>query len=118
MAYNTSKGSRELGDIEFEGDPADTQIDFETDFIALKTNNTQRFIISGSAITAAATITPSEDNSLDLGSPSRHWANVYTGDLHLKNERGDWTVVEEEDCLTVRNNKTGKRYKLAMEEID
>ena len=35
MAYNTSKGARELGDIEFEGDPIDTQIDFEADFIAL-----------------------------------------------------------------------------------
>jgi hypothetical protein len=29
MAYLYSSGSRELGDIEFEGDPDETQIDFE-----------------------------------------------------------------------------------------
>jgi len=36
----------------------------------------------------------------------------------LANERGDWTVVEEEDYLTIKNNKTGKRFKLLMEEIE
>ena len=40
--------------------------------------------------------------------------DIYTGDLHLKNERGDWTLIEEEDCLTMRNNKTGKRYAISM----
>ena len=43
--------------------------------------------------------------------------NVYTGDLHMKNDRGDWTAIEEEDFLSLRNNKTGKRYKIMMEEI-
>ena len=33
-------------------------------------------------------------------------------------ERNDWTVVEEEDYLTIKNNKTGKRFKLLMEEIE
>jgi hypothetical protein len=42
---------------------------------------------------------------------------MYTGDLHLKNERGDWTVIEEEDFLTLTNNKSGKRYKFVLEEI-
>jgi hypothetical protein len=27
-------------------------------------------------------------------------------------------VVEEEDMLTLRNNKSGKWYRMAMEEID
>jgi|TARA_A100001011_G_scaffold394116_3_gene485717 hypothetical protein len=47
-----------------------------------------------------------------------HAANVYTGDLHMKNERGDWTVVEEKDALVVRNNLTGERFKLMMEKIN
>jgi len=38
--------------------------------------------------------------------------------VHLKNERGDWSMVEEEDYLTLINNKTGKRFKLLMEELD
>lgn len=67
-------------------------------------------------------IIPTDDNEFDLGSTTRrfsqvHAANVYTGDLHMKNERGDWTVIEEEDFLRIRNNKTGKSFRLMMEEI-
>ena len=62
-------------------------------------------------------IKPSIDNSENLGSATYRWANIYTSDLHLANERGDWTVIEESEYLTISNNKTGKRYKLLMEEI-
>jgi len=57
---------------------------------------------------------PSTDNTKNLGGPSNRWANIYTGDLHLKNDRGDWTLIEEEDALTIRNNKTGKVYDIMM----
>lgn len=50
MAYKYSKGSRELGDIEYEGDPDETQIDFEDDFIALKTGGNQVLVVSGSDV--------------------------------------------------------------------
>jgi len=63
-------------------------------------------------------VTPSADDTQDLGSSSKQWRNIYTGDLHLKNERGSWTVIEEENYLTLRNNKTDKVYKLVMEEIE
>jgi hypothetical protein len=43
--------------------------------------------------------------------------DLYTGDLHLSNERGDWTVIEEEEYLSLKNNKTDKVYKLVMEEV-
>jgi hypothetical protein len=62
-------------------------------------------------------VLPDADNSRDLGSPSFRWANVYTGDLHLANDRGNWTVIEESEYLSLRNNKTGKVYKLVMEEV-
>jgi len=65
----------------------------------------------------ASSILPSADDTSDLGSATLRWANVYTGDLHLKNDRGDWTMIEEEDYLSLRNNKTGKIYKLMMEEV-
>ena len=61
---------------------------------------------------------PGSDNSVDLGSASKRWRNIYTGDLHLKNEKGDWTIVEEEDYLCVVNNKTNKRYKMMLQEIE
>jgi hypothetical protein len=56
MAYNSQKGTQHTGDIQYESDPNDTQIDFENDFVAIKTNGTQRLIVSGSAITAPASV--------------------------------------------------------------
>ena len=70
--------------------------------------------VSGST-TFGASALPSADMTYDLGSPSFRWANVYTGDLHLRNDRGDYTLIEEEDFLTIRFNKTGKRYKFLLE---
>jgi hypothetical protein len=66
----------------------------------------------------ASTVIPTVDNSFDLGSPTERFANIYTGDLHLKNDRGDWTVIEEDEFLSLKNNKTGKRFKIVMEAID
>jgi hypothetical protein len=66
----------------------------------------------------AGDLLPDADNTRDLGSPSVRWANIYTGDLHLANDRGDWTVIEESDYLSLRNNKTGKTFRLVMEEVE
>ena len=72
--------------------------------------------VSG-ASTFAGNVLPVSDNTKDLGSASKRWANVYTGDLHLKNDKGDWTIVEEEEYLCVINNKTGKKYEMVLKEI-
>ena len=56
MAYNNQKGTQHTGDIQYEGDPNDTQIDFENDLVAIKTNGEQRFIVSGSFITSSIPI--------------------------------------------------------------
>lgn len=61
---------------------------------------------------------PSTDSTYDLGSPSFRWANIYTGDLHLKNDRGDWTMIEDEDALLLRNNKTNKFFKFIIEPVN
>lgn len=74
--------------------------------------------ISSSKIDFDTDILPAVDDTINLGSPSFRFANVYTGDLHLKNDRGDWTIVEEESALTIRNNKTGKRYEFMLKEIE
>ena len=66
----------------------------------------------------AGHIYPHTDNTYDLGSSSYRWRNIYTGDLHLRNERGDWTIVEEEDFLCVVNNKTGKKYEMMLKPIE
>ena len=55
---------------------------------------------------------------MDLGNASNYFSNVFTGDLHLKNERGNWTIFEETDHLRVRNNLTGQTYMMGMTLID
>tara|TARA_Y100000592_G_scaffold101162_1_gene186239 strand:+ start:5864 stop:8242 length:2379 start_codon:yes stop_codon:yes gene_type:complete len=56
MAYNSDKGPQHTGDIHFESDPDDTQIDFENDLVAIKTNALRRFTVSGSFITSSIPI--------------------------------------------------------------
>ena len=72
--------------------------------------------IESDRVTLGSNLIPSTDNTYNLGSATFRFANIYTGDLHLKNDRGDWTLIEEEDCLTIRNNKTGKVYDILMKE--
>jgi hypothetical protein len=74
--------------------------------------------IYAGTLNVSAAIVPTADNVVNLGTPSLRFANIYTGDLHLKNDKGDWTVIEAEEYLTLRNNKTGKTFKIVMEAID
>jgi len=62
-------------------------------------------------------IIPDSDTTHNLGSSEKRWANVFTGDLHLRNDRGDYTLIEEEEFLSIRFNKTGKRYKFLLERV-
>jgi hypothetical protein len=95
---------------------------------------TGSLLISGSGLqvtgstTTSGSILPAGDNMFDLGSSARRWANLYTGDLVLSNEgssgnnvdgtTGNWTVQEGDAHLYIINNKSGKKYKLVLEEIE
>ena len=78
---------------------------------------------------SSTALVPGADNSRDLGSTSLRWRNIYTTDLHLSNEgkeegnqvdgtTGNWTIQEGEEHLYIINNKNGKKYKFALEEIE
>lgn len=69
---------------------------------------------NGSELVVTGSILPGADRQYNLGGPKNRFANIYTGDLHLRNERGHWQIIEEEDDLTVINRLTGKRYKFAL----
>ena len=73
--------------------------------------------VSGS-LTVSGNILPLNDTTYNLGSPAKRFSNVYTGDLHLKNERGDWTLYEERDMLVVVNNITKKKFKINLVPLD
>jgi hypothetical protein len=66
---------------------------------------------------AASDFLPTADSTHDLGSPTLRWKNMYTGDLHLRNDRGSWTIIEEADYLSITNNLDGRRYKFVLKEI-
>ena len=77
---------------------------------------------------ATGNFIPGTDASMNLGSASLRWKNVYTTDLHLSNEskpegnsvdgtQGNWTIQEGADDLYILNNKTGKKYKFKLEEV-
>lgn len=82
------------------------------------------FDSSGKTITNA--IEPSSDGSLDLGSTTKRWQNIYTTDLHLSNKGsknsvdnswGDWTLQEGQEDIFMINNRTGKKFKMLLQEV-
>jgi hypothetical protein len=102
----TSRGGSTGGTAVFGGDVV------ISGSVYMGTSNTDKINFTGAVGTD---IIPDGNRTRNLGSEAARFANVYTGDLHLKNERGDYTLIEEEDCLTIRFNKTGKRYRFLLE---
>jgi hypothetical protein len=71
----------------------------------------------GGNITASH-INPGENGTVDLGSTSARWRNLYTSDLNLNNGIGDYTIVEGKEDLFLYNNNNDKVYKFALIEVD
>jgi len=76
--------------------------------------------------TVASNVLPDGDNTRDLGSSTKRWANVYVGDMQLSNEGatndvdgtwGSYTLQEGADDLFLINNRTGKKYKFKITEV-
>jgi len=84
MAYKYSKGPREFGDIKYENDSAETQIDFEDDFVALKTGGNQALVVSGSTVGIG---TSSPDNTL-------HVKSAGTTHVKIESEEGYEAAVK------------------------
>ena len=79
-------------------------------------------------LTASGAILPAADDATDLGSASKQFRNIYTGDLHLSNmskaagnvvdgTKGDWTIQEGAEELYLMNNNSGKKYKFNLTEV-
>ena len=72
-------------------------------------------------------IIPHTNNSANLGSNTRRWANIHTNDLNLSNEGskndvdgtwGQYTIQEGQSDLFLINRRSGKRYKFLLQEVD
>ena len=72
-------------------------------------------------------VLPNADDAQDLGSGTKQWRDIYTGDINLNNTktrdnevdgtRGSWTIQEGEENLFILNRLNGKKYKFNLEEI-
>ena len=71
-------------------------------------------------------ILPRANNTIDLGSTTNRWRNVYTTDLQLSNEGktndvdgtwGNFTIQEGENDLFLINNRNGKKYTFLLKEV-
>jgi len=117
MAYNTWKGDAAVGDV-VNQDDIDTLIDWENDYISLKTDGTARLTVSGSnigfgttspsALThlyKAATTSPQTvemmrlqvaDEGVDMNIGSGPGIDFYVGETGGSNYGGTVAVVREE----------------------
>lgn len=98
----------------------------DNDLSLQKVTHTVEGVASSKCIQAKGHILPQADNSFNLGTADRRFANLYTGDLHLNNmgssndvdgTAGNWTIQEGEDNLYVINNLTGKRFKMMLQPV-
>ena len=73
-------------------------------------------------------VLPNSDDAQDLGSGTKQWRDIYTGDINLNNTktrdnevdgtRGSWTIQEGDDNLFILNRLNGKKYRFNLEEIE
>ena len=110
----TSGSNRYRGYVEFKHGTND-------DFLRFGTGATERLRIDSDGH-----VTPGDDDTQDLGSTSKRWRNIYTGDLQLSNEGssnevdgtwGNYTIQEGEEELFIINRRSGKKFKFVLEEV-
>ena len=94
--------------------------------VELYHNNSMKFWTQSWGAQLAGNFIPNGTNAYDLGASIERWRNIYTNDLHLSNEGstnsidntwGDWTIQEGESDVYMINNRSGKKFKIKMEEV-
>ncbi len=105
------------GDMKFLGNDGGSEI------IALSLDMSE-----GGTATFNSHVLPATDDAVDLGSSSKQWRDIYTGDINLNNTktrdnevdgtRGSWTIQEGENDLFVLNRLNGKKYRFKLEEME
>ena len=122
--FNLDKHGKAVFNPDFANQANPTVPTDVTFFVSGSSNVDDRHTASGGVtlfggnIVTSGSIIPGADSSVDLGSATNRFRNVYTGDLHLRNDKGDWTIVEERDYLCVINNITGKKYKMDLTPLE
>ena len=74
-------------------------------------------IVIGNAKYIGSTTTPTAIQ-IEADGDVKVAGDIIVNDIVMQNDRGHYRLVEEEDFIKIINEKTGKSYKLLMEEID
>ena len=83
-------------------------------------------VLSGTGLAETRSMQPVSNNTYDLGSTSKRYANIYTNDLNLSNEGGSnevdgtwgsYTIQEGAEDLFLVNKRNGKKYKFNLTEV-
>ena len=89
-------------------------------------NGTVDLLVRTTHVECNGNFLPQTDNTDDLGSTSKRWRDLYTGDINLSNEGrsndvdgtwGDFTIQEGEDDLFLINKRNGKKYTFVLKEV-
>ena len=97
------------------------------DFVILKENAAASGLAEHLRIDAAGQVLPGADNQQNLGSSTKRWQNIYAADMHYSNEGdknsvdgtwGSYTIQEGESDLFLINNRSGKKYKFNLTEVN
>lgn len=86
MAYNSNKGPQHSGDIQYEGDPNDVQIDFENDQILLRTGGAPRVNVTNTELSASGIFR-------SVGSISSSANIAVSGNVHATNFYGNGATL-------------------------
>jgi hypothetical protein len=119
-----SNGTKNVAQIRSSTDGATNNGTVELWTATSSANVVRRWFVNN-----AGNFIPGSNDAYDIGSPTSHVRNVYTGDLHLSNQsksegnevdgtKGSWTVQEGADHLYLINRTNGKKYRFALEEIE
>jgi len=89
-----------------------------SDGIYFRESGTNRWIIDGSGH-----FIPASGNTYNIGSSSNRINELFVNDMHFSNKGsknsvdgswGDWTLQEGEEDIFMINNRSGKKFKIAM----
>ena len=95
--------------------------------VSLYYDNSQKFYTQSYGCVVAGDLKPESNNTYNLGDSSYRWANLYVNDMHFSNEGksnsvdgtwGDWTLQEGDENIFMINNRTGKKYKMGLQEVN
>ena len=125
-------GTTGEGGIYFYSQAGDTMFKALTDSsVLLYYDNSLKFRTMTDHCEIRGHLLPDVNNTDDLGSSSKRFRNLYVNDLQLSNEAkkdeggnnvdgtwGDWTLQEGESDVYMINNRSGKKFKIKMEEVE